>query len=405
MKTNVFNRLHFVALSAILLLASGNAIAQSNAKSATVHGENNPVFINVDPVPVFPGGEAALMKFINENLRYPAAAIENGIQGRVVVQFVVKKDGSVGDVKVIRGIDPTLDQEAIRVCKTLPKFIPGKRYDNGEPVDVWFTIPVIFKLDNATNNLQTDESEDMANDTIHNREIMLRPMEQMPEFPGGQAALMKFINENLRYPATAIENGIQGRVMVQFVVKKDGSVDDVTVLHGVDSALDQEAIRVCKTLPKFIPGKRRDNGEPINAWVTLPITFKLDEAPSNLQTDESEDMANDTIHNREIMLRPTEQMPEFPGGQAALMKFINENLRYPATAIENGIQGRVVVQFVVKKDGSVNDNIMIVRGVDPALDQEAIRVCKTLPKFIPGKQNGQPVNVWFTLPIIFNLSE
>ena len=399
MKTNVFNRLHFVALSAILLLASGNAIAQSNAKSATVHGENNPVFINVDPVPVFPGGEAALMKFINENLRYPAAAIENGIQGRVVVQFVVKKDGSVGDVKVIRGIDPTLDQEAIRVCKTLPKFIPGKRYDNGEPVDVWFTIPVIFKLDNATNNLQTDES----NATIHKRELIFRHVEQMPEFPGGQVELMKFINENLRYPATAIENGIQGRVTVQFVVKKDGSVNDnIMIVRGVDPALDQEAIRVCKTLPKFIPGKRRDNGEPINAWITLPITFKLDEAPNNIQIDESEDMSNDTIHNRELIFRHVEQMPEFPGGEAALMKFINENLRYPAAAIENGIQGRVMVQFVVKKDGSVDD-VTVLHGVDSALDQEAIRVCKTLPKFIPGIQDGIPVNVWYTLPIFFRL--
>ena len=341
MKTNVFNRLHFVALSAILFLASGNAIAQSNAKSATVHGENNPVFINVDPVPVFPGGQTELMKFINENLRYPAAAIENGIQGRVVVQFVVKKD---------RGIDPTLDEEAVRVCKALPKFIPTKQ--SGIRANVWFTLPITFKLDEAPNNLQTDESEDMANDTIHNREIMLRPiMEQMPEFPGGQAALLKFINENLRYPATAIENGIQGRVVVQFVVKKDGSVNDnIMIVRGVDPALDQEAIRVCKTLPKFIPGKRRDNGEPINAWITLPITFKLDEAPNNLQTDKSEDMSNDTIHNRELIFRHVEQMPEFPGGEAALMKFINENLRYPAAAIENGIQGRVVVQFVVKKE-------------------------------------------------------
>ena len=141
MKTNVFNRLHFVALFAFLLLASGNA----NAKSATVHGENNPVFINVDPVPVFPGGEAALMKFINENLRYPAAAIKNGIQGRVVVQFVVKKDGSVDDVTVLHGVDSALDQEAIRVCKTLPKFIPGKQ--NGQPVNVWFTLPVTFRLE------------------------------------------------------------------------------------------------------------------------------------------------------------------------------------------------------------------------------------------------------------------
>ena len=399
MKTNVFNRLHFVALFAILLLASGNA----NTKSATEQGESKErVFRHVEPMPEFPGGEAALMKFLNENLRYPAAAFKNGIQGCVTVQFIVKEDGSVGDVKVVRGVDPTLDEEAVRVCKALPKFIPTKQ--SGIRANVWFTLPITFKLDEAPNNLQTDESEDMANDTIHNREIMLRPiMEQMPEFPGGQAALMKFINENLRYPATAIENGIQGRVVVQFVVKKDGSVNDnIMIVRGVDPALDQEAIRICKTLPKFIPGKRRDNGEPINAWITLPITFKLDEAPNNLQTDESEDMANDTIHNRELIFRHVEQMPEFPGGEAALMKFINENLRYPVAAIENGIQGRVMVQFVVKKDGSVGD-VTVLHGVDSALDQEAIRVCKTLPKFIPGIQDGIPVNVWFTLPIFFRL--
>ena len=270
MKTNVFNRLHFVALSAILLLASGNAIA----KSATEQGKSKERVFRREQMPEFPGGEAALMKFINENLRYPATAIENGIQGRVVVQFVVKKDGSVGDVKVLRGVDPALDQEAIRVCKTLPKFIPGKRRDNGEPINAWVTLPITFKLDEAPNNIQTDKSEDMANDTIHNRELIFRHVEQMPEFPGGEAALMRFINENLRYPVAAIENGIQGRVTVQFVVKKDGSVDDVTVLHGVDSALDQEAIRVCKTLPKFIPGKQ--NGQPVNVWFTLPIFFRLE---------------------------------------------------------------------------------------------------------------------------------
>ena len=396
MKTNVFNRLHFVALFAILLLASGNA----NAKSATEQGESKErVFRHVEPMPEFPGGEAALMRFLNENLRYPAAAFKNGIQGCVTVQFIVKEDGSVGDVKVVRGVDPTLDEEAVRVCKALPKFIPSKQ--SGIRANVWFTLPITFKLDEAPNNLQTDESEDMANDTIHNREIMLRPTEQMPEFPGGQAALMKFINENLRYPATAIENGIQGRVVVQFVVKKDGSVNDnIMIVRGVDPALDQEAIRVCKTLPKFIPGKQ--NGQPVNVWFTLPITFKLDEAPNNIQIDESEDMSNDTIHNRELIFRHVEQMPEFPGGEAALMKFINENLRYPAAAIENGIQGRVMVQFVVKKDGSVDD-VTVLHGVDSALDQEAIRVCKTLPKFIPGIQDGIPVNVWYTLPIFFRL--
>ncbi len=97
-----------------------------------------------------------------------------------------------------------------------------------------------------------------------------------------------------------------------------------------------------------------------------------------------------------------DQKPEFPGGDAALYKFISDNLIYPPTAVENGIQGRVIVQFVVTKTGSIG-NVKVVRSVDHDLDNEAIRVCKKLPNFIPGKQDGQPVNVWYTLPITFRL--
>ena len=97
-----------------------------------------------------------------------------------------------------------------------------------------------------------------------------------------------------------------------------------------------------------------------------------------------------------------DQMPEFPGGNAALSRFISENLRYPTSAIENGIQGRVIVQFVVTKTGSIG-NVKVIRSVDHDLDNEAIRVCKSLPNFTPGKVNGQPVNVWYSLPITFRL--
>lgn len=104
------------------------------------------VFSHVEQMPKFPGGDAELYKFINNNLNYPAMAIENNVQGRVVVQFVVTKDGSIGNVKVVRSVDRDLDNEAIRVCKKLPKFIPGKQ--NGQPVNVWYTLPVTFKLQN-----------------------------------------------------------------------------------------------------------------------------------------------------------------------------------------------------------------------------------------------------------------
>ena len=97
-----------------------------------------------------------------------------------------------------------------------------------------------------------------------------------------------------------------------------------------------------------------------------------------------------------------EQQPEFPGGTGALMKFLGDNIKYPVIAQENGIQGRVITTFVVERDGSITD-VQVVRGQDPSLDKEAVRVIKTMPKWKPGQQRGKPVRVRFTLPVQFRL--
>ncbi len=99
-----------------------------------------------------------------------------------------------------------------------------------------------------------------------------------------------------------------------------------------------------------------------------------------------------------------EQQPEFPGGVDALMKFIRDNINYPMIAAENGIKGRVSLKFVVTKTGEIAD-VKVVRGVDPHLDKEAIRVLKSMPNWIPGKQNGKAVNVYFSLPVNFVLQQ
>ncbi len=109
--------------------------------------DDNQVFDAVEQDPQFPGGTAALYDFLQKNLVYPPIAAENGVQGTVTVRFVVKKDGSVGEAKILRSKDPELDKEALRVVKKLPKFIPGKM--NGYAVNVWFTLPVHFRLQNA----------------------------------------------------------------------------------------------------------------------------------------------------------------------------------------------------------------------------------------------------------------
>ena len=97
-----------------------------------------------------------------------------------------------------------------------------------------------------------------------------------------------------------------------------------------------------------------------------------------------------------------EEMPEFPGGMAECMKFLSKNIKYPPISAENGIQGRVIVQFVVNQDGSIVDPV-VVRGVDSHLDKEALRVIQMMPKWKPGKQRGKAVRVKYTVPVMFRL--
>lgn len=97
-----------------------------------------------------------------------------------------------------------------------------------------------------------------------------------------------------------------------------------------------------------------------------------------------------------------EEMPSFPGGNGALMQFLQSNVKYPVVAQENGVQGRVQIGFVVERDGSITD-VRVVRSVDPSLDKEAMRVVKMMPRWNPGKQNGQTVRVKYTVPVLFRL--
>jgi TonB family protein len=209
--------------------------------------------------PQFPGGDAELIQFLNENIQYPAQAARDKIEGKVVVQFMVKKTGKIDKVKVLRSVRKDLDKEAVRVIKMMPDFVPGKQ--NGETVDMLYTVPVTFKLFDEMEPLTVSEGSDVPDDF------------QPPMFPGGDRALMEFLKENVKYPPMAAKRKTQGRVVMTFVVDKTGKVSEIKVAKSVDIYLDTEAIRVCKLLPDFIPA--RQNGEPVSVWFTLPITFKL----------------------------------------------------------------------------------------------------------------------------------
>ena len=124
--------------------ANGKDIADLKQVVTQAEPEPEKVFDMVEQMPTFPGGQQELMSYLSKNIKYPTIPQENGTQGRVTVQFVVNKDGSIVDVNVIRGVDPYLDKEAVRVISTMPKWKPGKQ--RGVPVRCKFTVPVTFKL-------------------------------------------------------------------------------------------------------------------------------------------------------------------------------------------------------------------------------------------------------------------
>ncbi len=216
----------------------------------------------VDVRPSFPGGDEKLLEWISQHIQYPQNAYDSHIQGRVIVHFLVKEDGSVGDTKIVRSVFTALDEEALRVVNTLPKFNPAIL--NGKAVEYWFTIPVVFRLDD---DLKSHEA--LPTNSEENK-IIYQFVEQMPEFPGGQTAMMKFIADNLKYP-TEMMGCFQSSVIVKFYVDTLGHVCDPKIVRGLDSALDREALRVVRLFPEFIAGQH--DGKKVNVYMNLPIHF------------------------------------------------------------------------------------------------------------------------------------
>ena len=267
----------FAPLAAALLLVSNiEAVARTVEKVMDAPEATNtvpqdkpkedPIFQICEVPPQFPGGVVEWMKFLSANMKYPAEAKEKKQEGRVIVQFIVEKDGSITNAKVVRGVSPLLDQEALRVVGIMPRWNPGTQ--RGQAVRVQYTLPVMFSLNGKTDEIQQHQVEIKPNEKgIYNI------VEEAASFPGGMANCLKFLSENVKYPEDCKKESIQGRVIAQFIIDKDGSVIDVKIVRGVHPSLDKEAIRVIEAMPKWTPGKVK--GEPVKSQFTLPIAFKI----------------------------------------------------------------------------------------------------------------------------------
>jgi len=315
---------------------------------------------------------------------------------------------------------------------------------------------LILLFKNPVTNLDKPESENN----------ICKDADKMPEFPGGEIAILNFISKSLKYPVVEQENGVQGKGEVRFVVDTNGRVKNPRVIRSVSPALDTEALRVVNTLPDFTPAEK--DGKKVDVYCTLPFSFRLEgEGFSNRETEKPivvlddqklpegfnpriidyeklssyktflptskaktseliEKYGAEASHGVTVFIskkelpatketsRPTdsignhiyqviEEMPVFMGGEHKLMKFIEENLRYPKSALADHKEGSVLVRFIVNSIGNI-EKPEIMRGLDPDCDKEALRIVNSFPVWIPGRQHGVNVSVYFALPIRFRLN-
>jgi protein TonB len=172
-----------------------------------------------------------------------------------------------------------------------------------------------------------------------------------------------------------------------------------------------------KSSVKFTdPVIKKDNLVKEEDEIKLDEIEKSNKAIGALTVEGNDEVGGEVLQLREQIAAPeppkpaeenkvhdfVEQMPSFPGGMGALMSWLSQNIKYPVIAAENGGEGRVIVQFVVEKDGSITD-VKIAKSVDPSLDKEATRVVSSMPHWIAGRQNGNPVRVKYTVPVTFKL--
>jgi bla regulator protein BlaR1 len=241
-------------------------------------------FTEIDDPPVFPNCENnlekkecflnELQKHIKENFKYPEITLDSVVQGKVFVNFLVRKDGSVV-VNYVKGPDPLLENEAKRILELLPKFSPA--IHNGKAVVMKMAYPITFKLkanDEVVESIDSKKDIPIQMDKIDTPPIYVGCENEKDLRLCFQEKIQKHIAKNFRYPNEALNKRIQGKVFVYFVLEKDGTIS-IASLRGPHPILEKESKRIIELIPKMTPAKT--NNEPVRVTMSIPITFKLEE--------------------------------------------------------------------------------------------------------------------------------
>lgn len=257
--------------------------APNGEQAATPDNDEDTVLV-AEQMPTFQGGDLNTFRnWVQEGLRYPQGALDAGIQGRVVITFVVDKEGAVTDVEILQSPNARLSDEVIRRLRESPKWTPAR--DQGKLVRIKYVIPIDFRL--------PSKPEQTAEAAADDEPFLV--VEQMPTFQGGDLNTFRnWVLTHLRYPQEAVQKRIQGRVVLTFVVERDGSIGEVHILMSPDKQLTEEAVRVVKSASGlWTPGEQR--GKKVRLKYTIPIDFRLDGAKDPAQESQPATPATETI--------------------------------------------------------------------------------------------------------------
>jgi TonB family protein len=347
----------------------------SRVKTEFSELEEGRVYSTADDMPSFAGGEVMLKKFLADSCNFPEDDFVKGIDGHVLVEFVVNKDGSVSNEKILKGIDPACDKEALHVVRMMPHWNPGKI--NGEAVRVKLTIPVYFKAP-TIQRIQEKAAEDYKSGYkyFENKDF---------------EKAIEYFSRSIKLNPIAFNYFIRAQAYERLS-------DTCNYCNDLHSA----SIKADKYAQKMYDQRclRHDTIRVINDTI-------LQEFPGCkyiLKKHVVCDTNSWTVYydtSDKYIVSIYEKMPEFPGGEKALSQYLSNNVVYPAEAKEKGIKGTVYASFYVNKNGTVSD-ITIERGIGGGCDEEVWRILKRMPKWEPATRKGIPFKVRFNMPLRFN---
>ena len=350
----------------VLLVA---AIRPAAAQSSPYVSDTTQVFSYVEQMPVLPGGggNLALVKALQKQMQLPAEVREGRVEGRVFVRMVVGVSGLARQVSVVQSLSPACDAAALAAVKRLPRLVPG-RY-NGQSVAVLLTLPVMF---------------------LSPRHIFA-PSEvvRQAQFPGRDAGLEQYLQKNRQTPAEVRQRDLQGRATVRFVLKADGRIGACEIINSLCPDCDDEALRLVRSFPRWQPALGYDD-QPVAVYQTLNVWF----SPPPPVAGTAPPVPENQIFSQ------VAQMPEVPGrsGPVGVQAALQELISYP----ERTTNGQGQVSFVVEPDGRVTRPTMR-ESISGPMDQAILAATLRLPRFTPGRHNGQAVAVRLVVPVVVEI--